>query len=290
MASGMLIGGAEGQVTLDLKYANRHGLIAGSTGTGKTVTMQILAEGFSAEGVPVFLADVKGDLSGMSMPGKPHPKIDERVSAIGIDDFGFRGCPVTFWDVFGTQGIPVRATISEMGPQLLSRLMNLNETQESILTLAFEFADDEGLLMLDMADLQTTLGYLSDNTGNLSAEYGTISKASINAILRRLLMIARDGGEEYFGEPALQLEDLMRCDEDGRGVVNILSAQSLIQHPRTYTSFLLWLLSELFETLPEVGDQDKPVMVFFFDEAHLLFKGVPRVFLEKVEQVVRTRR
>ncbi len=287
MATGILIGGAQQQVSLNLKYANRHGLIAGATGTGKTVTIQILAEGFSAAGVPVFLADVKGDLSGMSVPGTPHPKIEERVSSIGIEDFALRGCPVTFWDLFGTRGIPVRATISEMGPQLLARLMDLNETQESILTLAFEFADDEGLLMLDMEDLQTVLSYLSANTKGLSAEYGTISKASINAILRRLLMIERDGGDTYFGEPALQLEDLMRCDERGEGVVNILNAQTLIQHPRSYTSFLLWLLAELFENLPEVGDQDKPKMVFFFDEAHLLFKGVPKVFLEKIEQVVR---
>jgi len=283
----LLIGGALHQVSLKLKYANRHGLIAGATGTGKTVTMQVLAEGFSRSGVPVFMADVKGDLSGMSVAGKAHPKVDERVKAIGIQDFAFEAFPVRFWDLLGSQGIPVRSTISEMGPQLLSRLMDLNETQESLLTLAFEFADDEGLLMLDMKDLQTTLGFLSGGAKGLQAEYGSISKASISAILRRLMMLERDGGEIYFGEPALDLNDLLQLDEQGRGVVNILQAQKLIQHPRTYTSFLLWLLSELFENLPEVGDQDKPKMVFFFDEAHLLFRGVPKVFLEKVEQVVR---
>ncbi len=287
MDTGLLIGGAKDQVVLNLKYANRHGLIAGATGTGKTVTMQILAEGFANSGVPVFLADVKGDLSGMAVAGKPHPKVEQRVSSIGIEGFTFEACSVRFWDVLGEKGIPIRTTISEMGPQLLTRLLSLNETQESILTLAFEFADDEGMLMLDMKDLQSTLEHLSQNTSGLKAEYGTLSKASINAILRRLLMLERDGGETYFGEPALELSDLMRVDAQGKGVVNILQAQKLIRHPRTYTSFLLWLLSELFENLPEVGDQDKPKMVFFFDEAHLLFRGAPKVFLEKIEQVVR---
>ncbi len=287
MVSGLLIGAADEQVRLDLSYANRHGLVAGATGTGKTITVQVLAEGFSAAGVPVFLADVKGDMSGISVPGKPHPKIDQRIASIGIEDFAFRGCPVTFWDLYGKLGIPVRATISEMGPQLMARLMDLNEIQESILTLAFHFADEEGLLLLDMADLQTTLNHLADNTASLKGEYGSLSRASINAILRRLLMIERDGGDVYFGEPALELSDLIRCDGQGRGIVNILDAQTLIQHPATYTCFLLWLLAELFENLPEVGDQEKPVAVFFFDEAHLLFRNVPRVFVEKVEQVVR---
>ncbi len=287
MDTGLLIGGAVNRVTLNLKYANRHGLIAGATGTGKTVTMQVLAEGFAKAGVPVFLADVKGDLSGMAEAGQPHPKVEQRVESIGIQDFAFAACTVRFWDVLGEKGVPIRSTISEMGPQLLTRLLDLNETQESILTLAFEFADDEGMLMLDMKDLQSTLEHLAENTADLKAEYGTLSKASINAILRRLLMLERDGGETYFGEPALKLSDLMQIDSNGRGVINILQAQKLIRHPRTYTSFLLWLLSELFENLPEVGDQDKPKMVFFFDESHLLFRNAPKVFLEKIEQVVR---
>ena len=287
MSEGILIGGNEaGQVSLNPKYANRHGLVAGATGTGKTVTLQCLAEGFSDLGVPVFLADVKGDISGISQAGTPHPRIDERVAKIGIEHYSQRGYPVAFWDVFGKQGTPVRSTISEMGPQLLSRLMDLNETQESVLTLVFEFADDEGMLLVDLADLRTTLEYLGDNGRELGAAFG-VSKASVNAILRRLLMLEREGGELFFGEPALQLADFMQTSRDGRGVINLLAADTLIRSPRVYSTFLLWLLSELFENLPELGDPEQPVLVFFFDEAHLLFRNAPRALLEKIEQVVR---
>jgi len=284
---GILIGGSDaGQVFLDPRYANRHGLVAGATGTGKTVTLQCLAEGFSDLGVPVFLADVKGDLSGLSQCGAPHPNADERVARIGIDNFTRRAYPVAFWDVFGEQGVPVRSTISEMGPQLLSRLLDLNETQESVMTLVFEFADREGLLLVDLADLRTTLEYLGDNSASLGTGY-TVSKASVNAILRRLLMLEREGGKAFFGEPALELTDFMQVERDGRGVINVLAADKLILSPRIYSTFLLWLLSELFETLPELGDPPQPVLVFFFDEAHLLFADAPKPLLEKIEQVVR---
>ena len=288
MSNSFVIGGAPtGQVSLDLGYANRHGLIAGATGTGKTVTVQILAEQFSKAGVPVFLADVKGDVSGIAVPGKTHPKISERIDRIGLTDFEFSGTPVTFWDIFTKYGTPLRITISEMGPQLLSRLLNLNDTQESILTLAFEFADDEGMLLLDINDLKTTLNYLAENTHDLKAEYGTISKASINAIHRKIMVIDRDGGDIFFGEPAIKFSDFKRRGSNGHGMINILDARTVINQPRTYTTFLLWMMSEMFETLPEVGDPEKPEMVFFFDEAHLLFNDVPKVFLEKIEQVVR---
>ncbi|QEQ95588.1 helicase HerA-like domain-containing protein [Neptunomonas concharum] len=287
METGILIGGCEtGKVFLDPRYANRHGLIAGATGTGKTVTLQCLAEGFSDMGVPVFMADVKGDLSGLSQTGNPHPKVDERVEKIGIEGFEQRGFPVAFWDVFGEQGTPVRSTISEMGPQLLSRLLDLNETQESILTLVFEFADDEGLLLVDLNDLRTSLEFIADQGKEISSSLN-VSKASVNAILRRLLMLEREGGDLFFGEPALQLEDLMQVNRDGRGVINILASDKLILSPRVYSTFLLWLLSELFENLPEVGDPEKPEMVFFFDEAHLLFNNASKALIEKVEQVVR---
>ena len=287
MPEGILIGGnASGQVSLNPRYANRHGLVAGATGTGKTVTLQCLAEGFSDLGVPVFLADVKGDISGISQAGTPHPRIDERVAKIGIEHYSQRGYPVAFWDVFGKQGTPVRSTISEMGPQLLARLLELNETQESVLTLVFEFADDEGMLLVDLADLRTTLEYLGDNSKELGTGFG-VSKASVNAILRRLLMLEREGGDAFFGEPALQLADFMQTSRDGRGVINILAADTLIRSPRVYSTFLLWLLSELFENLPELGDPEQPVLVFFFDEAHLLFRDVPRSLLQKIEQVVR---
>ena len=287
MSEGILIGGNEaGQVSLNPKYANRHGLVAGATGTGKTVTLQCLAEGFSDLGVPVFLADVKGDISGISQAGTPHPRIDERVAKIGIEHYSQRGYPVAFWDVFGKQGTPVRSTISEMGPQLLARLLELNETQESVLTLVFEFADDEGMLLVDLADLRTTLEYLGDNSKELGTGFG-VSKASVNAILRRLLMLEREGGDAFFGEPALQLADFMQTSRDGRGVINILAADTLIRSPRVYSTFLLWLLSELFENLPELGDPEQPVLVFFFDEAHLLFRDVPKSLLQKIEQVVR---
>lgn len=287
MSDGILIGGSDaGQVFLNPRYANRHGLVAGATGTGKTVTLQCLAEGFSDLGIPVFLADVKGDISGMSQPGKPHPKVDERVQKIGIQNYSQRGYPVAFWDVFGKKGTPVRSTISEMGPQLISRLLDLNETQESIITLVFEFADNEGMLLVDLKDLRTTLEYLGNNSKELGTGFG-VSKASINAILRRLLMLEREGGKQFFGEPALQLDDFMQTSRDGRGVINVLAADKLIMSPRVYSTFLLWLLSELFENLPELGDPEQPVLVFFFDEAHLLFRDAPKALLEKIEQVVR---
>ncbi|MBR9884011.1 MAG: DUF853 family protein [Oceanospirillales bacterium] len=287
MSATMLIGGANGeQLALNPRYANRHGLIAGATGTGKTVTLQVLAEGFSRLGVPVFMADVKGDLSGLCCAGTPHHKIDERLQRIGIADYRQAPSPVAFWDLFGERGIPVRSTISEMGPQLLAALLELNETQESILTLAFEFADDEGLLLVDIDDLRTTLNYLAEHGREIGTQFA-VSKASVNAILRRLLMIEREGGELFFGEPALSLNDLLRTDRTGRGMINILSAERLIQSPRLYSTFLLWLLSELFEQLPEIGDPDVPVLVFFFDEAHLLFNSAPKALLEKIEQLVR---
>ncbi len=283
----ILIGGSEaGQVVLQPRYANRHGLIAGATGTGKTVTLQCLAEGFSERGVPVFLADVKGDISGLCQPGSPHPKIAERIDKIGIAGYEQRSFPVTFWDLFGKKGAPVRSTISEMGPQLLSRLLDLNETQESVMTLVFEFADNEGLLLVDLPDLRTTLEYLGDNSKDMGVGFG-VSKASVNAILRRLLMLEREGGELFFGEPALQLQDFMSTSRDGRGMINVLAADTLINSPRVYSTFLLWLLSELFENLPELGDPEKPELVFFFDEAHLLFRDAPKALVEKIEQVVR---
>lgn len=287
MEQGILLGGCDtGKVYLNPRYANRHGLIAGATGTGKTVTLQCLAEGFSDLGVPVFLADIKGDLSGLSQAGSPHPKVDERVEKIQIENYIQQGYPIAFWDVFGEQGTPVRSTITEMGPQLLSRLLDLNDTQESILTLVFEYADDEGLLLVDLNDLRTTLSFIADHGKEISSTM-RVSKASVNAILRRLLMLEREGGDLFFGEPALQLNDLMQVSRDGRGMINVLASDKLVLSPRVYSTFLLWLLSELFENLPEVGDPDKPTMVFFFDEAHLLFKGASKVLLEKVEQVVR---
>ncbi|MFV0477332.1 MAG: helicase HerA-like domain-containing protein [Parahaliea sp.] len=287
MSEGILIGGSPaGKVYLEPRYANRHGLVAGATGTGKTVTLQCLAEGFSDRGVPVFLADIKGDISGMCQSGSPHLKVDERVRSIGIDNYTQKSFPVSFWDVFGDQGTPVRTTVSEMGPQLLSRLLDLNETQEGVMTLVFEFADQEGMLLLDLADLRTTLEYLGNNSKDLGTGFG-VSKASVNAILRRLLILEREGGDQFFGEPSLQLADFMQTTRDGRGVINLLAADVLIRSPRVYSTLLLWLLSELFENLPELGDPEQPVMVFFFDEAHLLFSDAPKALLEKIEQVVR---
>ncbi|MEM1399083.1 MAG: helicase HerA-like domain-containing protein [Pseudomonadota bacterium] len=283
----ILIGkGAELQHLL-LPLANRHGLIAGATGTGKTVTLQVLAEGFSRAGVPVFLADVKGDLSGISQASGPHPKIQERIDKIGIADYAHEGVPVVFWDLFGDQGHPIRTTVSEMGPVLLSRLLNLNDTQEGVLTITFEVADDEGLLLLDLKDLRALLVHVGERSKELALEYGNVSKASIGAIQRSLLTLERQGGEVFFGEPALNLSDMMRTEADGRGIVNVLAADKLIQSPKLYATFLLWMLAELFEELPEVGDPDRPRLVFFFDEAHLLFDDAPDALLEKVEQVVR---
>lgn len=276
---------------LSLNYANRHGLIAGATGTGKTVTLQILAEGFSEAGVPVFLSDVKGDLSGLAKSGteahKLHEAFTKRATTIGFTDFGYRASPVTFWDLFGDQGHPVRTTVSEMGPLLLSRLLELSEAQEGIVNIAFRLADEEGLPLLDLKDLQALLVWIGENRAQLSLRYGNISTASIGAIQRRLLVIENQGGTRLFGEPALELADLMRTDDQGRGMVNILAADKLMGAPGLYATFLLWLLSELFEELPEVGDPDKPKLVFFFDEAHLLFDDAPKVLVDKVEQVAR---
>jgi len=283
----ILLGGGTERVFLDARYANRHGLIAGATGTGKTVTLQVLAESFSRIGVPVFVSDIKGDLSGIARAGRPNSHIEERIRKIGIDNFNFGASPAVFWDLFGEQGHPIRATISDMGPLLLARLLDLNETQEGILTVAFEYADDEGLLLLDLDDLRTTLQYLGDHASEFSREYGNVSKRSIGAILRRLLVIEREGGDRFFGEPALDLHDMICIRPDGTGQVNVLAADALMSSPRIYATFLLWLLSELFEELPEIGDPEKPEFVFFFDEAHLLFNRAPKALLEKVEQVVR---
>ncbi len=280
------------QQGLNLKYANRHGLIAGATGTGKTVTLQILAEGFSNAGVPVFLSDVKGDLSGLAKPGtsthKLHQPFMDRNAKIGFDNFDYDTFPVNFWDLFGEQGHPVRTTVSEMGPLLLARLLELTDAQEGILNIAFRLADEEGLPLLDLKDLQSLLVWVGENGKDLSLRYGNISAASVGAIQRRLMVIENQGGAGLFGEPALALEDLMRTDPNtGKGAINILASDQLMQAPGLYSTFLLWLLSELFEELPEVGDQDKPKLVFFFDEAHLLFDDAPKALVDKVEQVAR---
>ncbi len=295
MSNGVFLGGGGedyGQPqSLSLKYANRHGLIAGATGTGKTVTLQILAEGFSKAGVPVFLSDVKGDLSGLALPGsethKLHSAFLDRANRIGFSDFAYAAAPVTFWDLFGEQGHPVRTTVTEMGPLLLSRLMELSEAQEGILNIAFRVADEEGMPLLDLKDLQALLVWIGENRAQLSLRYGNVSTASIGAIQRRLLVLENQGGTKLFGEPALDLGDLMRTDAAGQGMVNILASDRLMGSPRLYATFLLWLLSELFEELPEVGDPEKPKLVFFFDEAHLLFEDAPKVLIDKVEQVAR---
>ncbi len=286
--TGILIGkGGDQQVSLNLRYANRHGLIAGATGTGKTVSLQALAEGFSRAGVPVFMADIKGDLTGISAPGKPHPKVDERIEKIGITDFRFESYPTVLWDLAGEQGHPVRATISDIGPLLLARLLELNDTQEGVLNIAFKFADDEGMLLLDMKDLRSILQHMGENAQTFQNAYGNVSSSSIGAIQRRLLVLEQQGAEKFFGEPALDLWDFMRTGSNGYGNINILMADKLMMTPRLYATFLLWLLSELFENLPEVGDLDKPRLVFFFDEAHLLFNDAPKALVDKVEQVVR---
>ncbi|MBO9395965.1 DUF853 family protein [Shimia sp. R9_2] len=276
---------------LSLKNANRHGLIAGATGTGKTVTLQILAEGFSAAGVPVFLSDVKGDLSGLAASGSPEAKLHgaftSRAEKIGLESYSYKAFPVTFWDLFGAQGHPVRTTVAEMGPLLLARLMELSEAQEGILNIAFRLADEQGLPLLDLKDLQALLVWVGENRVELALRYGNISVNSIGAIQRRLLVLENQGANKLFGEPALDLSDLMRVDAEGRGRINILASDKLMGAPRLYATFLLWLLSELFETLPEVGDPEKPKLVFFFDEAHLLFDGAPKALIDKVEQVAR---
>lgn len=269
------------------RMANRHGLIAGATGTGKTVTLRVLAEQFSAIGVPVVMADVKGDLSGLARPGSESPQISDRVRKLRIADFTFSGCPVAFWDVSGEQGHPLRATVSDMGPLLLGRLLDLNETQSSVLSAIFRIADDQGLLLLDIKDLRALLQHATENAKSLKAQYGNLTAASLGAIQRELLALEEQGGDRFFGEPALDLTDLMRTTAEGRGVVNILAADKLIRSPKLYATLLLWMLAELFENLPEVGDLEKPKLVFFFDEAHLLFADAPRALEDKIEQVVR---
>jgi len=285
----ILIGGQNGtQVIMEAAMGNRHGMISGATGTGKTITLQILAEGFSKIGVPVFLADIKGDLSGITIPGQPHEKISERVQQIGIANFQYRGNPAVFWDIFAKTGHPVRTAVSDMGPLLLSNLLELNDTQTGVLYSCFKIADDNGLLLLDLKDLRSMLQWMGDESKELQAEYGNISGASIGAIQRQLLVLEEQGAEHFFGEPAIQLEDFCKTDFSGNGVISILDATELTtKSPRLYATFLLWLLSDLFETLPEVGDADRPKLVLFFDEAHLLFDQAPKVLVDKIEQIVR---
>ncbi|MFL6447021.1 MAG: helicase HerA-like domain-containing protein [Bryobacteraceae bacterium] len=287
MSSPLLIAKAKEELYLLPAMANRHGLVAGATGTGKTVTLQVMAERFSRIGVPVFAADVKGDLSGIAKPGKETPKIQARVSQLGLTNFRFEGCPVTFWDVFGEQGHPIRATVSDMGPLLLSRILNLNDTQAGVLSLVFKIADDNGLLLLDLKDLQAVLQFVAKGAKEYRTEYGNISAASVGAIQRNLVTLESQGGEHFLGEPALNIDDLLQTDGNGRGVVNLLAADKLLAAPQLYATFLLWLLSELFERLPEVGDLEKPKLVFFFDEAHLLFRDQPAMLQSKIESVVR---
>ncbi len=295
MSDAIFIGGggedyAEKQGLL-LKYANRHGLIAGATGTGKTVTLQIMAENFAAQGVPVFLSDVKGDLSGLAAAGseafKLHDAFTSRAEKIGFDEYRYEAFPVTFWDLYGEQGHPIRTTVTEMGPLLLARMLELTDAQEGVLNIAFRVADEQGLPLLDLKDLQALLVWVGENGKNLSLRYGNVSHASVGAIQRSLLVLENQGGSKLFGEPALDLSDIIRTDTDGRGRISILAADKLMGAPRLYATFLLWLLSELFEELPEVGDPDKPKVVFFFDEAHLLFDDAPKVLVDKVEQVAR---
>ena len=283
-------GGANPQL-LELKRANRHGLIAGATGTGKTVTLQGIVEGLSAVGVPTFVADVKGDLAGLAMPGDATARVHEpftaRAADIGMTNWTYRASPVQFWDLFGTQGHPIRTTVSEMGPLLLARLLNLNDVQEGVVNIVFHVADKEGLMLLDLDDLQAMMVHCGERADELTLEYGNVSKTSVGAIQRSLLQLRAQGGDHFFGEPALDLEDFLKLDENGHGIINILAADRLMASPRLYSTFLLWLLSELFELLPEVGDLDQPKLAFFFDEAHLLFEDAPPALLEKVEQVVR---
>ena len=267
--------------------ANRHGCITGATGTGKTVTLQVLAEAFSRQGTPVFLADAKGDLSGISQAAQPNPKLQERLQKLGLPEPAWGANPVTFWDIFGEQGHPVRATISDMGPLLLSQILELNDTQEGVLNIVFRVADDEGQLILDLKDLRAVLQDVADRAAQLRNQYGNIAAASVGAIQRALLRLETQGADRFFGEPALDVMDWIRTDASGRGAINVLAADKLMQSPRLYAVFLLWMLADLYERLPEVGDLDKPRLVFFFDEAHLLFTGAPKALLEKVEQVVR---
>lgn len=283
----ILIGKGDVPVRLLAKYGNRHGMIAGATGTGKSVSLMVLAEGFSRLGVPVFMADVKGDVSGLAMPGTTNEKITSRVQQIGIEGYVNEANPTVFWDLYGKKGHPIRTTVSEFGPTLFNRILELNETQSGVLDIAFKLADDEGLLLLDLNDLRALLNFVSENKTDISKKYGLVSPASVAAIQRALLRLEQEGGEEFFGEPALDLKDIMRQDMNGRGIINLLTAEQLILKPRLYSSFLLWLLSELFENLPEMGDLDKPKLVFIFDEAHLLFEDCPPALQQRVEQVVR---
>ncbi len=283
----ILLGRGEEPVTLLARYGNRHGLVAGATGTGKTVTLMVLAEGFSRLGVPVFMADVKGDIAGLAAAGTPHPRIDERVERIGIPDYRQEASPVVLWDLEGRLGHPVRTTVSELGPTLLARVLELNDVQSGILEIAFALADDEGLLLLDLDDLRAVLAWVGEHRKELGTRYGLVSPQSLAAIQRALLRLEQDGADAFLGEPALGLGDLLRTDLSGRGLIHLLAADRLILKPRLYSTFLLWLLSELFENLPEVGDPDKPRLVFFFDEAHLLFDDCPPALRQRVEQVVR---
>ena len=276
-----------GRVFLQPEYGNRHGLAAGATGTGKTVTLMTLAEGFSRIGVPVFMADVKGDVAGLAVPGDINDRLRERAATIGMEGYAAEASPVVFWDIYGTSGHPVRTTVSEIGPTLLARMLELNDTQSGVLDIAFKLADDRGLLLLDLDDLRALLGLVAEERKAISTQYGLVSTPSIGAIQRALLRLEQEGGDAFFGEPALELADLMRTTPDGRGVVGILAADQLILKPRLYSTFLLWLLSELFETLPEVGDLDRPRLVFVFDEAHLLFDDAPPALRQRIEQVVR---
>jgi DNA helicase HerA-like ATPase len=286
-SAALIIAKATKEIGILPKMANRHGLIAGATGTGKTVTLRVMAELFSNIGVPVFMADVKGDLSGIASAGGDRPEVAERAKQLGLEDFSLTGCPTVFWDVFGLQGHPVRTTISEIGPLLLSRILNLNDVQAGVLSLIFRIADDNGLLLLDLKDLRSMTRFVGDNASTFKTQYGNVSAASIGAIQRGLIRIEEQGGEAFFGEPALDLADFMQTDASGKGVVNILAAEKLVQSPSLYATFLLWMLAELFETLPEAGDPEKPKLVFFFDEAHLLFNDAPKTLRDRIEQVVR---
>lgn len=274
-------------VVLHSKFANRHGLIAGATGTGKTVTLKVLAESFSRLGVPVFLADAKGDVSSLAQASASNPKFDERIKSLGIDSIPFAASPVVFWDLFAEQGHPIRTTITEIGPLLLARMLNLNDTQEGVLSAVFRIADDQGMLLIDFKDLKAMIGYVGEHATEFKAEYGNLSPASLGAIQRNLLALADQGGDQFFGEPSLNILDFIQTDSNGRGYINILAADKLMNTPKLYATFLLWMLSELFEQLPEVGDMDKPKLVFFFDEAHLLFDNASAALQEKIEQVVR---
>ncbi|MEG2461561.1 MAG: helicase HerA-like domain-containing protein [Acinetobacter sp.] len=274
-------------VVLHSKFANRHGLIAGATGTGKTVTLKVLAESFSRLGVPVFLADAKGDVSSLAQAGASNPKFDERIKSLGIDSIPFAASPVVFWDLFAEQGHPIRTTITEIGPLLLARMLNLNDTQEGVLSAVFRIADDQSMLLIDFKDLKAMIGYVSEHAAEFKAEYGNLSPASLGAIQRNLLALADQGGDQFFGEPSLNILDFIQTDSNGHGYINILAADKLMNTPKLYATFLLWMLSELFEQLPEVGDMDKPKLVFFFDEAHLLFDNASAALQEKIEQVVR---